>query len=131
MVRIKHRYLLLHILYPEDPPPHQSATNPPSTKPKSESESESNPDLINSTPQQKTDLLLPQAAPPQLLPPVVQFHQPTSDDLTPQILARIIKDQIALLYGDYGVGVTAGGLNGKIFLFFVCVGDGKRPSAPL
>lgn len=72
MVRVKHRYLLLNILYPE--------------------------------PEQH-----PRKAP---LPDIVRFHHPTPDDLTPQLLARAIRDQIALLYGDYGAGVTNSGLNG-------------------
>ena len=76
MVRLKHRYLLVHLLYPE------------------ESELKKG--------QQQTGRL----------PDFVQFHRPTSDNLTPQALARLIKDQIALLFGDYGVGVTSGNLNG-------------------
>ena len=76
MVRLKHRYLLVHILYPEGPDrkKQQDDTTP--------------------------------------LPDFVQFHKPTADELTPQLLARILRDQIALLFGDYGVGVTAGNLNG-------------------
>jgi ribonuclease P/MRP protein subunit POP5 len=92
MVRIKHRYLLINILYPDhlSLQPANPKTNPPA-----------GPQTGQPTP-----------PPPPLLPLVVQFHQPTPDDLTPQVFARIIKDQIALLYGDYGVGVTAGSLNG-------------------
>ena len=78
MVRIKHRYLLIHILYPE-----------PESKSWSSHESSG-----------------------KSLPDLVQFHRPSPDDLTPQLLARSIKDQIALLYGDYGVGLTSNGLNG-------------------
>ena len=78
MVRIKHRYLLLNILYPESD--HQTPKN--------------------------------QAPIRGSLPDIVQFHQPTPDDLTPQSLARAIRDQIALLYGDYGAGITNNGLNG-------------------
>ncbi|KAL8732499.1 MAG: hypothetical protein Q9166_002713 [cf. Caloplaca sp. 2 TL-2023] len=74
MVRIKHRYLLVNILYPEPPRskdrPHQ----------------------------------------PRSVPDLVQFHKPTSDDLTPQLLAKAIRDQILLMYGDYGSGVTSTGL---------------------
>lgn len=78
MVRIKHRYLLLNILYPDPPTSQHTSQIPPPTQ--------------------------------STLPDIVQFHQPTPDDITPQILARAIKDQIAQLYGDYGVGVTADGL---------------------
>lgn len=48
----------------------------------------------------------------QQVPDIVQFHRPTLDDITPQLLLRSIKDHISLLYGDYGVGVTSGSLNG-------------------
>lgn len=77
MVRIKQRYLLVNILFPD--------TNQPSPHP------------TNSK---------------QPLPDVVQFHQPSPDDLEPQALARAIREQIALLYGDYGAGITANGLKG-------------------
>lgn len=89
MVRIKHRYLLVNILYPE--PENKSWTgHTESRKP---------------------------------LPHLVQFRRPSPDDLSPQLLARSIKDQIALLYGDYGVGLTSGGLNGikqKIMRLITC-----------
>ncbi len=78
MVRIKHRYLLVHILYPE--------------------------------PESKSRIAHTGSGKP--LPDLVQFHRPSPDDLTPQLLARSIRDQIALLYGDYGVGLASGGLNG-------------------
>ena len=77
MVRIKHRYLLINILYPE----------PPKTQGK---------------PHQPPDI-----------PDLVQIHKPTSDDLTPQLLAKAIRDQILLMYGAYGSGVTSTGLLGR------------------
>jgi len=84
MVRIKQRYLLVNILYPEagepSPPRHINAKQP--------------------------------------LPDIVQFHRPTPDDLTPQVLVRAIREQIGYLYGDYGVGITANGLNGASSLYF-------------
>ncbi|MCJ1394415.1 hypothetical protein MMC18_007293 [Xylographa bjoerkii] len=79
MVRIKHRYLLVHILSPNTSPP---PSDPPT-----------------------------KACPP--LPRIVQFRQPTPNELTPQLLLRAIREQVALLYGDYGAGVTAAGLNIK------------------
>jgi len=85
MVRIKQRYLLVHILYPdagEPSPPWHS---------------------VNAK---------------QPLPDIVQFHQPTPDDLTQQSLVRAIREQIAFLYGDYGVGITANGLNGASSFYF-------------
>ncbi|KAL8790361.1 MAG: hypothetical protein Q9195_006379 [Heterodermia aff. obscurata] len=73
MVRVKHRYLLLNILYPEQEQYPRKAS----------------------------------------LPDTLQFHHPSPDDLTPQLLARAIRDQISLLYGDYGAGLTNNGLNIK------------------
>lgn len=78
MVRLKNRYLLVHILYPDAP-----------------------------------NAKLPLSNPPNSIPDVVQFHRPTPDTLTPQLLVRAIRDEVALLFGDYGVGVTAGSLSGK------------------
>ena len=72
MVRIKQRYLLVHILYPE------ASLN-----------------CANTTP----------------LPSLVSLHGPTPDSLTPQLLLRGLRDQISLLYGDYGAGITANGLS--------------------
>lgn len=80
MVRIKHRYLLLNILYPESYPKDDGA------------------DHIN----QRTTL-----------PGLLQFHRPTPDELTPQLLARAIRDQILYLYGNYGYGITSTGVNGQ------------------
>ncbi|OJK04352.1 hypothetical protein ASPACDRAFT_1851342 [Aspergillus aculeatus ATCC 16872] len=74
MVRIKHRYLLLDILYP-DP------TTWPRPKPASASSS--------STPQ-------------------LQIHAPTSDALTPSLLAKLVREQVAELFGDWGVGRLGG-----------------------
>ncbi|KAL8822198.1 MAG: hypothetical protein Q9191_007060 [Dirinaria sp. TL-2023a] len=47
------------------------------------------------------------------VPDIVQFNQPTPDYLTPQVLVRCIRDQVQLLYGDYGAGITANGLSVK------------------
>lgn len=77
MVRIKHRYLLINILYPE------ISKDNKTTKDR------------------------------QNLPEVIQFHRPTPDALTPQLLAHSIREEILLLYGDYGAGVTSGSLSGK------------------
>ena len=76
MVRLKHRYLLVNILYPD-----------PSG-----------------------------AARTAAVPDVVQFQQPTSDKLTPQLLARIVRDGVAELFGDYGSGMIAGSLVGVLSL---------------
>ena len=79
MVRVKNRYLLVHILYPEDSPHAKPNT-------------------------------------PNSVPNVVHFRSPTPDYVTLPLLLREIRDQIALLYGDYGSGVTGGGLASS-FLF--------------
>lgn len=79
MVRLKNRYLLLDILYP-DP-----ASWPTHSK--------------------------PLTASPQLA-----IHSPTSDALTPGLLAKMIREEVADLYGDWGVGRLGGasaiGVNG-------------------
>lgn len=80
MVRIKHRYLLVHILYPE---PLESKV---------------------------TDTALTSV---RALPDLLQFRRPSPNGLTPQLLARSIKEQVALLYGDYGVGLISSSLNGR------------------
>lgn len=78
MVRLKQRYLLLDILYP-DP-----STWPPSTQ--------------------------------QNQPAAHRIHAPTADTLTPALLAKLIRDQVSELFGDWGVGrlggVNAGGVSG-------------------
>ncbi|KAJ5584884.1 uncharacterized protein N7459_004684 [Penicillium hispanicum] len=83
MVRLKNRYLLLDILYPD-----------PSTWP---------------TPTSKT--------PPSAHSVQLAIHSPTSDALTPGLLAKMIREEVAELYGDWGVGklggATAGGVNVK------------------
>jgi ribonuclease P/MRP protein subunit POP5 len=78
MVRIKHRYLLINILYPG-----------PSS-------------IVAKAPEGTT------------IPDVVQFHAPTSDKLNAQLLARIIRDGVGELFGDWGLGVIAGSLKGEL-----------------
>ncbi|KAL8679364.1 MAG: hypothetical protein Q9224_007041, partial [Gallowayella concinna] len=39
-----------------------------------------------------------------------RIHKPTTDGLSPQLLAKAIRDQILLMYGDYGSGITSTGL---------------------
>ncbi|GAB7346763.1 hypothetical protein MBLNU459_g1867t2 [Dothideomycetes sp. NU459] len=87
MVRLKHRYLLINILYPE--PATSSSTGP----------------------RPATDA-----------PDVVQFHQPTSDKLTPQLLVRMLREGVAELFGDYGAAMIASSLvvyEGGVLLMFV------------
>ncbi|KAL4943754.1 Rpp14/Pop5 family-domain-containing protein [Aspergillus oleicola] len=85
MVRVKHRYLLLEILYPD-----------PSSAPSSTSKNK------NSNNGQQSQL---------------RIHAPTSDALTPSLLAKMVRDEVADLFGDWGVGrlggVGAGGVSVK------------------
>lgn len=48
------------------------------------------------------------------LPSLVVHHQPTLEKLTPQLLLKGIKAEVASLYGDYGSGALASNLSGKI-----------------
>ncbi|KAB8263288.1 Rpp14/Pop5 family-domain-containing protein [Aspergillus pseudonomiae] len=85
MVRVKHRYLLLDILYP-DP----TSWPPSTTAPK------------NATRNAQSQL---------------RIHSPTSDALTPSLLAKMVREAVAEIFGDWGVGrlggVTAGGVSVK------------------
>lgn len=77
MVRLKNRYLLVDILYP-DP---KTWPTTPTTKPH-------NPQLA--------------------------IHSPTSDALTQGFLAKMIRESVAELYGDYGIGKLGGASAGGI-----------------
>jgi ribonuclease P/MRP protein subunit POP5 len=77
MVRLKHRYLLVNILYPESDTP---------TKPTTKDGK---------------------------VPDVVSFRRPSSDKLNAQLLARMIRDGVADLFGDYGSGMIASSLVGE------------------
>ena len=79
MVRIKYRYLLVHILYPDPAEPESRSTTKVSDK---------------------------------TIPDLVQFHRPSPRELQPQHLVRSIRDQVLLLYGDYGLGLISASLNG-------------------
>ncbi|OKL57726.1 hypothetical protein UA08_07238 [Talaromyces atroroseus] len=71
MVRIKHRYLLVDILYPE---PSSAATITTASS----------------------------------LPQHLRFHPPTPDTLSSSVLARLLRDTVSDLFGDYGVGKLGG-----------------------
>ena len=47
------------------------------------------------------------------LPSLVVHHQPTIEKLTPQLLLKGIRAEIASLYGDYGSGTVSNNLSGK------------------
>lgn len=72
MVRLKSRYLLMDILYPD-----------PSTWPAT-----------------------PNSASPHN--PSLAIHSPTSDALTAGFLAKMIRESVAELYGDWGIGKLGG-----------------------
>ena len=44
------------------------------------------------------------------VPNLIQFHAPSPDSFTPQLFSRLIKEQVSLLYGDYGLGLVSGSL---------------------
>lgn len=92
MVRIKHRYLLIEILYPT------------STTPQSKSQTQS-----STSPTTPAQSLL--AAPP----PTLTLHAPTPDSITTGTLIRLIRTQITSLFGDYGAGLSNNGLSIKYF----------------
>ncbi|KAK4574802.1 RNA-binding protein pop5 [Recurvomyces mirabilis] len=81
MVRIKHRYLLVNILYPD-----------PKT---------SNVQIKNK--------------PGEDAPYTMHFRRPSSDKMDGKVLFRLIKDNVAGLFGDYGSGKIAGSLQVKYF----------------
>jgi hypothetical protein len=47
------------------------------------------------------------------LPDVVQTYSPTPDAFHAGVLVRLIRDEVAELYGDYGMGMVSAGLKGK------------------
>ncbi|KAI0466835.1 hypothetical protein F4859DRAFT_518671 [Xylaria cf. heliscus] len=66
------------------------------------------------------------------LPDVVVLNQPTTDELTPVVLLRAIRAEVAALFGDYGSGaLEGGGFSGKsspISVFPRCTGNNRRYS---
>ncbi|PYH65739.1 uncharacterized protein BO88DRAFT_407481 [Aspergillus vadensis CBS 113365] len=97
MVRLKHRYILLDILYPD-----------PSTWPAATSRTKNNNNSNNSQSKSKSQAQL-------------QIHSPTSDALTPGLLAKMVREEVSLMFGDYGVGrlggAGAGGISGMFVSF--------------
>ncbi|KAK3064255.1 hypothetical protein LTS18_008830 [Coniosporium uncinatum] len=85
MVRIKNRYLLLHILYPTTTTTTTTTTT-----------------ITTSVSSPANDLLL-------------LSHTPSPASLTPQLLLRHIRSHLSLLFGDYGAGVVGGSLALKYF----------------
>jgi len=48
------------------------------------------------------------------LPDILQFNQPSSDQLTVPLLIKAIREGVAELFGDYGVGVVSSSLQGRL-----------------
>lgn len=71
MVRLKNRYLLVSILYPDSHGCHSSVK----------------------------------------VPDLVSFNQPTTDNLTPNLLIKAIRAEVLELFGDYGSGAIAESLS--------------------
>jgi ribonuclease P/MRP protein subunit POP5 len=99
MVRVKHRYLLIDILYPAPSSDTLSATataaGPGTGK--------------NTDPEIQARL---------------RIHAPTSDALSPGLLAKMVREEVSEMFGDWGVGrlggAGAGGVSGMCFLLLFC-----------
>jgi ribonuclease P/MRP protein subunit POP5 len=95
MVRIKHRYLLIHVLYPEeqDLPSHLNHHKKITL-------------AASSSTQNKTN-------DPGHLPWTVQFRRPSADAFNAKLLAKLIRQGVEELFGDYGAGMIAASFQGE------------------
>jgi ribonuclease P/MRP protein subunit POP5 len=59
------------------------------------------------------NIIYPHDSATATVPGFAHFHQPTSDDLTPQLLASSIKAEVARLFGEIGSGAINRSLNGQ------------------
>lgn len=48
------------------------------------------------------------------VPAHLYFHPPTPDTLTSSVLARLLRDTISELFGDYGIGKLGGASSGNL-----------------
>ena len=102
MVRLKHRYILINILYP---PSSEDSPLPASTY---SSSAGANLNTGKRSTSSNEDWQ-------------TQFHlqvcRPTTDKMTPALLARMVRDAVDELYGDWGMGrlggAGAGSLSGE------------------
>jgi ribonuclease P/MRP protein subunit POP5 len=96
MVRIKNRYLLVNILYP--PSASSSSSSPTIAGPAQQNALDSNTALY------------------------LKISRPTPDYLTAGLLARMVRDAVGEMYGDWGIGRLGGagasGLSGMQDPFF-------------
>lgn len=101
MVRVKHRYLLIDILYPAPSPDAPSAT--------------ATAGAAGSGTGKSTD--------PEIKARL-RIHAPTSDALSPGLLAKMVREEVSEMFGDWGVGrlggAGAGGVSGMCFLLLFC-----------
>jgi ribonuclease P/MRP protein subunit POP5 len=81
MVRVKNRYLLVQILYPEDPPYPRAKAQPGATK-----------DSLD----------------------VATFRGPIPQHIDARLLMQEIREEIGQAFGDYGAGVSSGGLTSRL-----------------
>ncbi|KAI5281865.1 hypothetical protein KEM52_003847, partial [Ascosphaera acerosa] len=82
MVRLKNRYLLVNILYPEEQQEQGQGQGQAQAQ------------------AQRTDL--------HSLDPILAIHRPSPANLTPTLLSKIIRACVAELFGDWGVGRLGG-----------------------
>ncbi|EXJ78588.1 hypothetical protein A1O1_08989 [Capronia coronata CBS 617.96] len=121
MVRIKHRYLLFNILYPDPNAPDTTTSKQPTSN--ALAHAPSNPpenNLINSSHPHPNVTSTPSSTstststrPP--LPSYVLFSRPSPRHLTPQLLVQTLRNTISLIFGGHGLGATQAGL--KIVYF--------------
>lgn len=48
------------------------------------------------------------------IPAHLYFHPPTPDSLTSSVLARLLRETISELFGDYGIGKLGGASSGNL-----------------
>lgn len=96
MVRIKHRYLLFNILYPD------LAASPSHPFDSGVALSSSNTTIATSTKDLSSSDPLP--------PSYVLFSRPSPAHLTAQLLIQTLRTTISQVFGDHGLGVTQAGL---------------------
>lgn len=115
MVRLKHRYLLVHILFPDVPSELTDTTgaaNPAaSTTPTSASAPSGTHLARPRTRSQKKYALA--------------LRRPSPDALTAGTLVRMLRDTVGDLFGDWGMGklggAAAGGIGGMCCARFWCM----------
>ncbi|PGH17085.1 hypothetical protein AJ80_04958 [Polytolypa hystricis UAMH7299] len=98
MVRLKHRYLLVNILYPPDQQQQQISTS--NTAAAADANANANADSA-------------------LTQQLLHIHRPTPDFLSPALLARMVRQGVAELFGDWGMGKCGGAGGGSIHVKYL------------